>query len=282
MSYESESLPCSGCGEVNCDGSCDGRAKRLGGLLAVGKAKLEKIMSPHDPDTKYTKTEEDLITCIDALCDIAGASVDKSSPENLEGAVEDFKDTAQIAVNSVQDPRGPIGPIGPIPDKSKPTTLTEPEEALCDLVEQLDSLGISGWAGAEGLEMSRARVIALDLAGKSGKRVKYDSADPENERKMLIDLCERSIVNVKSWSNRDSHHSQERVGSLWALLKAGCEFRIMDRESDGSCKTDDRTIWIEVSEIPDFGHMDAGGKKAKDTFYLPTPKRLEEASGDWY
>jgi len=185
-------------------------------------------MSPHDPETKYTKTESDLIKCIDALCDIVGAAVDKSSPENLENAVEDFKDTAQIAVNSVEDPRGPIGPIGPIPKKE------------------------------------------------------YNAADPENDRKMLIDLCERSIVNVKSWANRDTHYTQEKIGTLWALLKAGCEFRIMDRESDGELKTNDQMIWIEVSEIPGFNYMDAGGAKATETFYLPTPKRLAERSGDWY
>jgi len=231
---------------------------------------------PSDPDKKYTKTELDLIKCIDALTDIAGAAVDKSSPENLEGAVEDFKDTAQIAVNSVEDPRGPIGPIGPIPDLSgEPSALPEAEKALVDLVEQLDRLGVSEWKGAEGLDMDHARKMAMVIQTTKAKKI-------DDERELLIRLCERSIVNVKSWSNRDSHISQTKVGTLWALLKAGCEFRIMDRDSDANCKTNDQTIWVEVSEIPDFGHMDAGGEKATETFYLPTPKRLAERSGDWY
>lgn len=106
-------------------------------------------------------------------------------------------------------------------------------------------------------------------------------------REELIARCEKSIVNVKLWRNRDTPGAQEGVGHLWALLKAGCEFKVQTAENDTSrskmCITDDRTIWVVVLDVPTFNTFDQGTAPCNETFYLPTDKRLEEAAGtDWY
>lgn len=98
-------------------------------------------------------------------------------------------------------------------------------------------------------------------------------------REELVAICERAVVPVGKWRNRDSSSAQEGVGRVWALLKAGAEFSILDR---GRLATDERTIWIEV-DWPGFAHFEYGGHDESDTFYLPTPARLDAANGgDWY
>lgn len=96
----------------------------------------------------------------------------------------------------------------------------------------------------------------------------------------LISICERAIVPHGKWRDRDTCSAQEGVGKAWAFLRAGCDFTVIT-EGD-VCVTDDRTIWIEITH-DDFGVIDYDGPQAEDTFYLPTPARLDEADGrDWY
>ena len=45
-------------------------------------------------------------------------------------------------------------------------------------------------------------------------------------RSDLIGICERSIVAEDQWLNRDTAKAQIGVGTVWALLKAGCDFHI--------------------------------------------------------
>lgn len=97
-------------------------------------------------------------------------------------------------------------------------------------------------------------------------------------RDELVAICERAIVAEDAWRDRDSAGAQMQIGQAWALLAAGCEF---DIES-----ADDETIWIEVHPRGfmtfECGVEDAGTADWQ-TFYLPTPQRLDAAAGtDWY
>jgi hypothetical protein len=60
-------------------------------------------------------------------------------------------------------------------------------------------------------------------------------------RDELIELCEKSIVKESEWLNRDSASSQQQVGKLWALLKAGCEFKV-ESEDPGSIRVE---VWFD-------------------------------------
>lgn len=98
----------------------------------------------------------------------------------------------------------------------------------------------------------------------------------------LIAICERAIVPVDEWHDRDSPGAQRSVGEVWAFLKAGCAFKVLATSGEDCC-TDENTIWIEI-EHPSFSSIEWGRQKGeRDTYYLPTPKRLEERKGrDWY
>lgn len=103
-------------------------------------------------------------------------------------------------------------------------------------------------------------------------------------RDELIDICERAVVPVGRWRDRDSAHSQEKVGMAWALLKAGADFKVRETGADehDRCVTDERTIWLDIT-YPGFAKFDWGGDDERLLVYLPTPARLEERSGhDWY
>ena len=126
-------------------------------------------------------------------------------------------------------------------------------------------------------------------------------------REELIEICERAVVLEGRWVNRDSYQAQTGVGQAWVLLSAECEFRVCDGEPDEPCQTDADTIWLEFRskgfdwfegaicktpmrdlvlrgvppeiEVPD----DRDELLKNDTFWLPTPKRLDDREGkDWY
>lgn len=101
-------------------------------------------------------------------------------------------------------------------------------------------------------------------------------------RENLIGICEKAIVQESKWGDRDSHHSHIGVGTVWALLKAGCAFEIKDNP-EGICCTDDKTIWIEIF-ARDFSAFENGEERGcGEQYYLPTEARLKEAEGgDWY
>lgn len=104
---------------------------------------------------------------------------------------------------------------------------------------------------------------------------------PELTREYLIDLCERAIVSVVQWSNRDTPRSQEKVGLAWALLKAGAEWQEAD-----SPKSDAYTIWIEI-RYPSFNSFEYDPTDPqyfdRELIYLPTEARLAQNKGrDWY
>jgi hypothetical protein len=107
-------------------------------------------------------------------------------------------------------------------------------------------------------------------------------------REELVAVCERAVVPVDRWTNRDSASAQENVGRAWALLRADCEFTVQPPHPEGKsgCFTDDRTVWFTV-RWPGFTAHEYGVADLTnwddDTFYLPTPARLEATIGrDWY
>lgn len=98
-------------------------------------------------------------------------------------------------------------------------------------------------------------------------------------RDELLEVCERGFSPEGSWCNRDSSGAVRQLGECYALLRAGCEYRIL---CGGGLSTNGRTIWLEVS-YDGFAHFESGGSKDNETFYLPTPERLERsgAGKDW-
>ena len=99
-------------------------------------------------------------------------------------------------------------------------------------------------------------------------------------RDELVAICERAVVPHAMWGDRDTASAQEGVGKAWAFLRAGCNFHVIT-EGD-RCVTDDRTIWVEITH-DNFGVIDWGGPQETETFYLPTPARLDATAGrDWY
>ena len=106
-------------------------------------------------------------------------------------------------------------------------------------------------------------------------------ADLTTER--LIEICERGVVPVARWLDRDTPDAQAKLGKAWAYLKAGCQWR-----AASDPKSDERTVWIEIKH-PTFTSIEWRGSGEHDDegdwelFYLPTIQRLDERTGrDWY
>lgn len=101
-------------------------------------------------------------------------------------------------------------------------------------------------------------------------------------REELIDLCERGVVSHDRWSNRDSAQAQRQLGECLALLRAGCEFQVIQV---GNLKSDAKTWWVCI-EFRGFQSFEYGLDEVgfdDETFYVPTAERLERADGgDWY
>lgn len=121
---------------------------------------------------------------------------------------------------------------------------------------------------------------------------KSESVGPprmDYSRDELVAICERAVVAVDKWQNRDSASAQDGVGRAWVLLKAGCDFTIRPVQPAGTksgCFTDASTIWIDI-DWPGFQAFEYGRTDRHywedDTFYLPTPERLDRSNGeDWY
>lgn len=99
---------------------------------------------------------------------------------------------------------------------------------------------------------------------------------PQPTREQLIELCERGIVPESEWRNRDSSGAQQQLGKAWALLRAGCAFRVAD-----SPRSDANTWWIEFT-FKGFNYFEVG-ELEEDTRYIPTAARLDAHGGsDWY
>lgn len=102
---------------------------------------------------------------------------------------------------------------------------------------------------------------------------------PDHSREHLLKLCEKATVPVERWANRDTPSAQEQVGRCWVLLKAGCDFEVDAKETNGE------TIWLSIT-APTFNTFEYGDDddfSESQLFYLPTEERLaEREDGDWY
>lgn len=108
-----------------------------------------------------------------------------------------------------------------------------------------------------------------------------DTDERAKHRSLLIDLCERGVVPVENWRDRDSSGAQTQLGTALALLKAGCDYRIAANPQQTAT-----TIWIEIS-WPAFQAFEYGRENRdnweEELFYIPTDARLGNAAGrDWY
>lgn len=73
-------------------------------------------------------------------------------------------------------------------------------------------------------------------------------------REELIALCERAVVPVEQWSDRDSADAQKQVGEALVLLRAGVEFTLQERTKD--------TLWVRCY-YPGFTAFEYGrGERA--------------------
>lgn len=125
--------------------------------------------------------------------------------------------------------------------------------------------------------------LLLKISGKIIDATREDEPEPEPRtdymRKELIEICEKAIVPMDEWSDRDSYSAQVQLAEAWMLLLAGAPFEIL---TTSSLKTDNRTIWVNFSGIKGFDYFEQGDKY-EALCYLPTPARLEETGyGDWY
>lgn len=101
-------------------------------------------------------------------------------------------------------------------------------------------------------------------------------------REDLIKICEQAFVPEEKWHDRDSESSQCKLGECYALLKAGCDFKVTYEDKESMCVTDENTIWLYIYS-KGFEYFDWSEKKDEHHYYLPTQKRLDEANGgDWY
>lgn len=129
--------------------------------------------------------------------------------------------------------------------------------------------------------------------------------DPTREE--LIALCEQGFVGETNWHNRDSAKAMMQLGEAYALLKAGCEFRILrgdetnndpraghQKRGDMSWKgmaSDKNTWWVQFF-VQGFDFHENGGPEFNDgydfrqeeTAYIPTALRLKKRGigEDWY
>jgi hypothetical protein len=106
-------------------------------------------------------------------------------------------------------------------------------------------------------------------------------------REKLIEICEKSIVPLPEWGDRDTPSAQENVGLCWVLLKSGCDFSVLvePEEKGDRCVTDERSIWLRIRwpSFLDFECEKEGDPSNQELFYLPTERRLEKTQGgDWY
>ncbi|MCL4301143.1 MAG: hypothetical protein KJ077_35755 [Anaerolineae bacterium] len=117
------------------------------------------------------------------------------------------------------------------------------------------------------------RLSALPEVKNQASRYRTDYTRAE-----IKEIARKSIVHQDKWSNRDTASAQMKVGTLMALLEAGCEMAI---DTGGQFPTDQHTIWVTV-KVPGFSYFE-GGEMDEESFYLPTPERLLLAKGeDWY
>lgn len=118
------------------------------------------------------------------------------------------------------------------------------------------------------------------LMDKAAEDAITPPAPTEYSREELIELCIDGIVPQAKWYNRDSAKAQRQLGEARALLTAGCNYRILREE--GGMNTGAETVWIEI-EAEGFAFHDCDGDLDRDTYYLPTRRRLRNADGgDWY
>lgn len=125
-----------------------------------------------------------------------------------------------------------------------------------------------------------------DRRGPDGSCLGHEVNPPvraDYTREELIAICERAVVPMGKWRNRDSPSAHENLGLCAVMLKAGAPFTIHPPQPGGGCHTDARTIWLTVS-WHGFNDFEFGTKFGEsEMFYLPTPARLDETAGrDWY
>ncbi|HRJ06898.1 MAG TPA: hypothetical protein PK911_05125 [Candidatus Saccharibacteria bacterium] len=102
----------------------------------------------------------------------------------------------------------------------------------------------------------------------------------EYSRDDLTAICEQSFTPQDKWRDRDSSSAHRQLGEAYALLKSGCDYKVL---REGMLETDKDTIWLEITHRGFSDFEDGSEPSYKDNFYLPTQARLDDRKGDdWY
>jgi hypothetical protein len=99
-------------------------------------------------------------------------------------------------------------------------------------------------------------------------------------REEIIALCDKAIFDVAEWSNRDHPQAMIQVGKCWALLKAGCQFKVITEDPlNIGIVTNEKIVYLEVwyPVFGDFENDTTEDPKHSDNFYIPV-----NANNEWW
>lgn len=92
-------------------------------------------------------------------------------------------------------------------------------------------------------------------------------------REHLVWLCLTGVVPQDQWTDRDSASAQLQLCQALGLLRAGCDFEILE--------ANERVYLVEIT-YHGFMWFETS-QPTKDTFYIPSKAHLDKHLGrDWY
>lgn len=101
------------------------------------------------------------------------------------------------------------------------------------------------------------------------------------DRGYFIVLCQGASVAQSEWRNRDTAGAQRQVGEALMLLRAGCDFRVLQKGDNQHLESDGKMWWLEIS-YKGFEYFE-GGLLTTDYFYIPTAEWMDKhPDKDWY
>jgi hypothetical protein len=98
-------------------------------------------------------------------------------------------------------------------------------------------------------------------------------ASKEEERKYLVDLCDRGLVPESKWKNRDTFLFQKKLALCEWFLLCGCKYTILSWDE----------YYIQICLYAHgFMYFEEGEPENED-FSIPSEERLNQLKGeDWY
>lgn len=108
-----------------------------------------------------------------------------------------------------------------------------------------------------------------------------DPVKPENVRDKLIARCEESLVAMEVWRSRNSSSAMRNVGALWALLKAGCPFKLINPRGYHG-EEPGQVFFIRVYFRGNDLYETRGRVVDSELYYLPSKEKIQHMpENDW-